>query len=129
MAKFLLLLAIFTTALVSDYASAVWRQSVVASCFDDRRGNRDNDLYDGGYYYAELSVNYRNRDFRALGGLPNGYRLMISYGGRSIIATKGDVGAGGRHRPKIDLHINAVTQFGFTSCASFGIRNVIIESA
>jgi len=121
MDKFLLLLAIFTTALVSDYASAVGRQTVLASCFDDDTGNDDNNLYDGGYYYSELS--------RRLGDLLNGHRLKISYRDRSIIATKGDVGSGGRKRPKIDLHINVVKQFGFTNCDSFGLKNVTIESA
>jgi hypothetical protein len=28
---------------------------VLASVFTDSTGCRDNDLYDGGYYYAELS--------------------------------------------------------------------------
>jgi len=126
MTKFLFLLAIFATALVSGYVSAA---NVVASCFTDRIGNRDNNLYDGGLYYAELSRNYRARrlDFSALGGLPNGHRLRISYGGRSIYATKGDVGAGGPNNPKIDLHINAAKALGFNDCRSFGIRTVTID--
>jgi len=130
MAKFLLLLAILSTALVSDYVTAVSRQNVVASCFHDSTGNRDNYLFDGGYYYAELSSNYRAQraDYRALGGLPNGHSLRISYNGRSIVATKGDVGRGGRHQPKIDIHLTAAQALGFNTCASFGIRTVTIES-
>jgi hypothetical protein len=129
MAKFLpfLLLAIWSAVLLS----AATAQEVVASCFSDAKGNRNNNLNDGGYYYAELSTNYQARraDFRALGGLPNGHRLRISYNGRSILATKGDVGRGGPNNPKIDIHINAARALGFSSCYSFGIRTVTIESA
>jgi len=130
MAKFLLLLAICSIALVSDYVTALSRRTVVASCFSDATGNRDNNLYDGGYYYAELSTNYRasRPDFRALGGLPNGHRLRISSNGRSIVASKGDVGRGGPSNPKIDIHITAAKALGFSSCSSFGIRSVTIES-
>jgi len=130
MAKFLLLLAILSAALVSEYVTALTRQNVVASCFDDRTGNRDNNLYDGGYYYAELSTNYRARrkDFSALGGLPNGHSLRISVNGRSIVATKGDVGSGGPRRPKIDIHLAAARALGFDNCRNFGIRTVTIES-
>ena len=120
----LLLLAIFSTLLVSGSVSAA---NVVASCFTDCTGNRDNNLCNGGYYYAELSRNYRAKDFCALGCLPNGHRLRISYGGRSIYATKGDVGAGGPSNPKIDIHITAARALGFANCRSFGIRTVTID--
>jgi len=125
----MLLFAILSTALITRYVSeaSVPRQTVNASCFDDAIGNHDNDLYDGGNYYAELSRAYRRKDFKALGGLPNGHRLRISYGGRSIYATKGDVGAGGPNNPKIDLHINAAKALGFNDCRSFGIRTVTID--
>jgi hypothetical protein len=131
MAKLFLLLAIWSIALVSNYVMALSRQTVVASCFDDAIGNRDNNLNNGGYYYAELSTNYRasRADYRALGGLPNGYRLRISVNGRSILATKGDVGRGGPNNPKIDIHLTAARALGFNSCSSFGIRSVTIESA
>ena len=119
----LLLLAIFATALVSGYVSA---EDVVASCFTDCTGNRDNNLCNGGYYYAELSRNYRAKDFCALGCLPNGQALQISYEGISITATKGDVGAGGPSNPKIDIHITAAIALGFADCDSFGIRTVTI---
>jgi len=130
MAKCLLLLAICSMALVSDYVIALSRRTVKASCFNDATGNRDNNLYDGGYYYAELSTNYRARraDYRALGGLANGHKLRISCNGESIEATKGDVGRGGRNNPKIDIHITAVKALGFDDCYSFGIRDVTIES-
>jgi len=131
MAKLFLPLAIFLTVLVSDYVVALSRRNVVASCFDDAIGNRDNNLNDGGHYYAELSTNYQasRPDFRALGGLPNGYRLRITYNGRSIVASKGDVGRGGPSHPKIDIHITAARALGFSSCSSFGIRTVTIQSA
>jgi len=123
MTKFLLLLAIF--ALVSGYVSA---EDVVASCYTGCIGNRDNNLCDGGYYYAELSRDYQAQppDFCALGCLPNGQALQISYEGISITATKGDVGAGGPSNPKIDIHITAAIALGFADCDSFGIRTVTI---
>jgi hypothetical protein len=113
------------------YAKTVPRQNVVASCFDDATGNHDNNLYDGGYYYAELSTNYKARplDYCALGCLPNDYRLRITYRGKSIFATKGDVGAGGPSHPKIDIHLTAAKALGFRNCDDFGIRTVTIESA
>lgn len=80
---------------------------VLASVFDDSVGSRDNDLYDGGFYYAELSGR--------LGNLPFGHRLTISYNGRSVIASKADVGKGGPHNPAIDLHINLAKALGFPS--------------
>ena len=63
--------------------------------FDGEIGNHNNNINDGGYYYAELSKNYLNKDFSALGKLPNDHKLKITYNGVSIIAKKGSVGAGG----------------------------------
>ena len=80
---------------------------VLASVFNDRVGNRDNNLYDGGLYYAELSGR--------LGNLPNGHPLRISYNGRTVTAYKGDVGKGGPRNPAIDLHINLANALGFPS--------------
>ena len=34
---------------------------VLASWFDDKIGCRDNNLYDGGMYYAELSKDYTKK--------------------------------------------------------------------
>ena len=81
-------------------------EKVLATYFEDKIGMRDNDLYDGGMYYAELSNDPKKKDFKALGGLKNGHKLKITYNGVSVIASKGDVGAGGPKHPKIDLHIN-----------------------
>ncbi|EAR98779.1 hypothetical protein TTHERM_00249740 (macronuclear) [Tetrahymena thermophila SB210] len=93
-------------------------QTVLASCFTDQIGMRDNNLY-AGNNYAELSINYLNKDFKALGGLPFGYKLQITYKGRSIIATKGDVGAGGPSHPKIDIHKKAAQALGINNCDNF----------
>ena len=88
-------------------------EKVLASMFKDRTGCRNNNLYDGGLYYAELSINPAKKDFSALGGLPFGQKLRITYNGKSVIASKGDVGAGGPNHPKIDLHINLANALGF----------------
>jgi hypothetical protein len=107
----------------------VHKQTVLASTYGGAIGNRDNNLNDGGYYYAELSVDYKAKDYKALGGqtcfylicyvlqgtntcskytgLKNGHKLKITYNGKSIEATKGDVGAGGPNHPKIDIHETA----------------------
>ena len=102
-------------------------QKVLASYFSDKIGNRNNRLDDGGYYYAELSNDPKKKDFKALGGFPNGHRLKITYKGKSLIATKGDVGAGGPRHPKIDLHIKLATDLGFDF--NKGIDEVEIENA
>ena len=43
--------------------------------------------------YAELSKGYH--DWSALGGLPLGYKLAVTYGNRTVVAGKHDVGQGG----------------------------------
>ena len=98
-------------------------EKVLASMFKDKTGCKNNNLYDGGLYYAELSINPDQKDFKALGGLPFGQKLRITYNGRSVIASKGDVGAGGPNHPKIDLHINLANALGFSN----GLDYVQIE--
>ena len=88
-------------------------EKVLATYFKDKIGMRDNDLYDGGMYYAELSNDYKRKDFKALGGLPFGAKLEITYKGKKVVATKADVGAGGPNHPKIDLHYNLAKKLGF----------------
>ena len=61
---------------------------VLASVFNDKIGMRDNNH---GYYYAELSIDPKKKDFKALGGLPFGHKLKITYKKKSVIY---DVGAG-----------------------------------
>ena len=100
-------------------------QRVLASWFDDEIGYRDNGLYDGGLYYAELSNDYKKLDFSALGGLPYRQKLKITYNGKTCIATKADVGAGGPNHPKIDLHLNLAKALGFN--LEKGIDYVTIE--
>ena len=94
-------------------------QTVLASYFSDKTGCKDNDLYDGGLYYAELSLDPAKKDFRALGGLPFGQKLKITYKGKSVIATKGDVGAGGPRLPKIDIHANLAKALGFPNSLDY----------
>ena len=100
----------------------------LATYFTDCTGCRDNNLCDGGYYYAELSKNPYSRplDFSALGNLKFGHKLKITYNGKSKVASKGDVGAGGPSYPKIDLHVTLAKALGFTSA---GKDYVYIENA
>ena len=88
---------------------------VLASYFDDDIGMRDNNLYDGGYYYSELSIDYKKGDHKALGGLPFGHPLTITYNGKSAVVTKADVGNGGPNNPKIDIHKTLADAIGFPS--------------
>ena len=88
-------------------------QNVKASYFDGKKGCYGDNLYDGKYYYAELSKDYTKNDFSALGNLPFGTKLKITYNGRSVIASKGDVGSGGPNHPKIDLHITLAKALRF----------------
>lgn len=55
-------------------------------------GNRSNKLA-GTASYAELSTG--GGRFNALGSLPDGTKLEITYKGKTVIAEKGDVGGGG----------------------------------
>ena len=88
-------------------------QRVLASWFSDKQGYKGDNLYDGGLYYAELSKDYKKRDFKALGGLPYKAKLKITYNGKSCYAYKKDIGSGGPQHPKIDLHENLAKRLGF----------------
>ena len=92
-----------------DYNS----HKVLTSYFDDKEGYKNNNLYDGGLYYAELSKDPAKKDYSALGGLPYGQKLRITYNGKSAIASKGDIGAGGRYHPKINIHKKLAEELGF----------------
>ena len=98
---------------------------VLASVFNDKKGMANNNLYDGGLYYAELSKDYKKKDFKALGGLKFGQKLKITYKNKSCIAKKADVGAGGPRHPKIDLHETLARKLGFPF--PDGLDYVIIE--
>ena len=102
-------------------------KKVLASWFSDSIGYRDNNLNDGGLYYAELSNDYKKKDFSALGNLPYRHKLKITYKGKSVIATKGDVGAGGPNHPKIDLHKTLANKLGFD--LNKGLDYVTIQDA
>ena len=88
-------------------------QRVLATKFNCSQGYRNINLNDGNYYYAELSNDYKKKDFSALGDLSPRHKLKITYKGKSIIAQKGDVGAGGPRNPKIDLHTKVYQYLGF----------------
>lgn len=97
---------------------------VLASCYSGKIGCRDNNLEDGGYYFAELSKDYKARDYSALGNLKFGHKLKITYKGKSVIASKADKGAGGRNNPKIDLHETLAEALNFP----YGLDYVEIEN-
>ena len=103
-------------------------EKVLASYFSDKIGYRDNNLYDGNYWYAELSKDpfHKPLDFSALGKLPYKYKLDVTYKGKTIRAMKGDVGAGGSHYPKIDLHYKLAKDLNFIHA---GLDYVHIKSA
>ena len=88
-------------------------KKVLASYFDDKKGMKETNLYDGNNWYAELSKDYKKKDFKALGGLPYKCKLKITYHNKTEIAMKGDVGAGGPHNPKIDIHKVLAKKIGF----------------
>lgn len=110
---------------------------VLASEFNDATGcYNDNNLNDGGYYYAELSTNpddpNKKWDYKALGGLKKNHKLNITYNGTTIAATKGDKGRGKLEKSgkfkgelrKIDLHKTLARALGFN-----GLDYVTIEDA
>lgn len=69
------------------------------------------DLFDGGYYWAEL----KGKDGKlgtSLGCKPPGTKLQITYKGASIIATKGDIGDGKDNGAVIDIHQRALEALG-----------------
>ncbi len=78
-------------------------------------------LLPGHYAFAELSTNpnagLANLDFKALGGLAPHTLLQVTYNGKSLIAEKLDVGAGGGlvngHPRVIDLWYQTAQALGF----------------
>ena len=100
------------------------KRKVLATYFTDKIGYRDNNLYDGKYWYAELSIDYKKKDFKALGGLGYKHKLRVTYKSKSAVAMKGDVGAGGPNHPKIDLHKTLADYLNFTKV---GLDYVYIE--
>ena len=110
---------------------------VLATQFTDDTGcYNDNNLYDGNYYYSELSTNpeaeKKDLDYRALGNLGKFHKLKITYNGKSVIAMKGDRGRGKREISgkfegelrRIDLHIKTAKALDFN-----GKDYVYIEDA
>ena len=48
---------------------------VLASCISNKKGNNENNLFDGGYYSSELSLDPKEKDFKALGDLKNDHKV------------------------------------------------------
>ena len=74
-----------------------------------------------------IMLNYQliiKKNFKALGGLPYRQKLKVAYNGKSAIAKKADIGAGGKNHPKIDLHKTLSDYLGFTKK---GLGYVTIE--
>lgn len=69
-------------------------KEVGASEFTDAKGYKSDSLT-GTYSYAELSKNASDKDFTALGGLKYKQKLAITYKGKTVVAEKLDIGAGG----------------------------------
>ncbi|MDP9151146.1 MAG: hypothetical protein M3O36_14550, partial [Myxococcota bacterium] len=74
-------------------------------------GYRGDDLDTGPLAYAELGMGHN------LGGLPHGAPMVITYKGRSVVAYKLDIGAGGGSvqgkRRDIDLYYRTAAAIGF----------------
>ncbi len=89
-------------------------------CSDDNGlGYVDNEPLHNRVSFAELSNNYLDPDFAALGDLPYGSKLEINYNGKCLIAEKLDIGLGGTdvkdyHR-SIDLWWQTAKTLGFES--------------
>ena len=89
---------------------------VLATFFQDKITGKFDDI---GLYYNELSKDYKKKDFKALGGLPLGQKLKITYKGKSAIATKAGVGAGGPKHPKIELNSYLAKKLDFITCFDY----------
>lgn len=98
---------------------------VVASDYSGPGGGSCGNLQDGKLHFAELSNNYSaplaQLDFSALGHLPCGTELAITYNGKTVKATKADVGAGGPGiggtKRAIDLYMPTAQALGFSGLA------------
>lgn len=67
--------------------------------------NGGNDLGDHGNSMTGVPAFAELANGKALGGVPDGTRLEISYNGKSVIAVKEDIGAGG---PDVNGHTRAI---------------------
>lgn len=107
---------------------------VVASSYSGPGAGSCGNLQDGGMHYAELSTTASSSgagdNFSALGGLPCGTPLVITYKGKTITATKADVGGGGSGIggiPRvIDLFDTLASALNFPQPAGAGIDFVYI---
>ena len=82
------------------------KRKVLANYFSDRIGYMGNDLYDGSYWYAELSKDPNSFDYTTLGGLEYKQILKITYKGKTAYAYKGDERPGDSNHSEISLHHN-----------------------
>src|SRR3989344_1947719 len=79
-----------------EFTAASLAAELTKSCNDDPGVGYLNDTpLHNRVSYAELSNDYENPDYSALGNLHAGAKLQIQYRGRCLVAEKLDVGTGG----------------------------------
>lgn len=97
-----------------------WVQNLADNGGNDL-GNHGNHMT-GTAAYAELG------NGTALGNLPNGTRLAITYNGKTVIAEKADIGAGGSdvngHTRAVDLWWQTANALGFTDNGGLGVVTI-----
>ena len=98
---------------------------VLATYNTDHHGMNNIDLYDGKYYFFELSKDCKKNDFSALGNLPYKYKLKITYKGKTAIAMKAGVGPCDKNHAKIAIHITLARYLGIKN----DLEYVYIEKA
>lgn len=103
----------------------VGRQIVTASEY----GAGDGDAMGASLFgWAELSNPPTSLNFSALGNLPRGYKIAVTFNGKRVVGPKVDVGAGG---PGLAGKIRAVdlTQAMARALGFSGLHNVLITDA
>jgi hypothetical protein len=115
----------------STASSSSGLKTTGATWFSDCQGAY-GDLCDGGYYYAELGQAGANaymggllgKLFGRSGPLPAGTKLQIQFGGKTLTASKKDVGSGqgGDSHYAIDIHQHAAQALGFISAGRADVK-------
>lgn len=78
-----------------EFTAASLGATVDSSCDDDNGLGYMGPPLHNTVSFAELSNDAANPDYAALGNLPSGTKVEISYQGRCVVAEKRDVGQGG----------------------------------